>query len=364
MKLKVQKDALLKALQTVTTVMGIRTTLPVLNNIRLDAEKGRLCLTATDLLMYLQLYCPAEVTTPGATTLPGKTLLNIVRELTESTLELDINEKHIASLVAGSSSYDLIGMSEEDFPPLEKHETKYTYCLPQPTLRALIRRTLYAASDDEQRALLHSVLLSFKKGHLSVVATDGKRLALAECEVEHLENAEGDYILPARAASIMETVLSDDGDVKLLASKKGVVLQTENDTLGTKLVEGTYPNYRQVIPGESAERVIVERELLLGALRRSALFVGTRDVPTKVTLTTNRLTLVTTCPDVGEAREVIPVRYSGRDLSIAFNPHYLMDPLKVLDRDEVSIELTDSLSPGVIRCDEPFLYVLMPVRLP
>jgi DNA polymerase III subunit beta len=153
------------------------------------------------------------------------------------------------------------------------------------------------------------------------------------------------------------------GSVRIYPRKNQVVFDLGNIVLSSKLIEGTYPNFRQVIPSQCEQRVMVEREGLLTALRRAALVVADKASATKLTFADNNLVVSTNSPDIGESRETIPVKYSGDEITVAFNPDYMMDPLKNLSNDEIAIELTDNLSPAVIKCDIPFLYVLMPMRV-
>jgi DNA polymerase-3 subunit beta len=157
--------------------------------------------------------------------------------------------------------------------------------------------------------------------------------------------------------------LSDKGDVKLSIGENQIIFQLDGTTLASKLIEGTYPNFRQVIPAEAKERVSLERELLLGALHRASILASEKSQSVKLNFTKNNLTITATTPDVGEAKETMAINYKGKEITIAFNPIFMMDPLRNLDADEVFLEMSDELSPGVLKVNEPFLYVLMPMRL-
>jgi DNA polymerase-3 subunit beta len=227
----------------------------------------------------------------------------------------------------------------------------------------MLKKTAYAASSDETRFVLNGVLLSFRDGKLTMVATDGRRLALVESEVEFPDEAEGDMILPTKAVSELLHVLGEEGDLKIYAKENQIVFEFDDVLLASKLIDGTYPNYRQVIPTQCEERVTVEREVLLTALKRASLLTTDKSSATKLTFNDNQLVVVTTSPDVGEARETLAIKYTGKEITVAFNAEYMMDPLRNLSNDEIFVELTDDLSPGVIKCDIPFLYVLMPMRI-
>jgi DNA polymerase-3 subunit beta len=200
-----------------------------------------------------------------------------------------------------------------------------------------------------------------------MVATDGRRLALTDEDVDFGEVAV-EFIVPTKAINELNRLLQVTGEAEIRMTENQVSFLLKDDNglntlLITKLVEGNYPNYRQVIPGESAERVVLVREELLQALRRTEIMTSEKSNSVKMTFTRNNLAITANTPDIGEARESLAINYKGRDLAVAFNPVYLMDPLKALDTDEVYLELTDELSPGVLRINAPFLYVIMPMRM-
>lgn len=363
MKITTSKTALLQGLQVVQNVVGVRSTLPILANVLVSAEKDKVTLTTTDLDLSVQCTIDASVSKPGKTTLPVRRLAGIVRELPDSNIDIDIDDKDVARVECGSSFFKIIGMAHEEFPALARPAGQFAYSLEQGMFKDMLRRTAYAASSDETRYVLNGVLLSFKNDKLTMVATDGRRLALAETEVEVPEDAEADVILPTKTVNELVHTLADEGPLRIHVKENQILFEYAATMVSSKLIDGTYPNYRQVIPGQCAERVAVEREGLLAALRRVSLVTTDKSNATKLTFASNQLIVATTTPDVGEARETLPVKYSGKELSIAFNPDFMMDPLKNLANDEVYIELTDELSPGVLKCDSPFLYVIMPMRI-
>ncbi len=363
MKLEIAKAVLLEGLQKVQNVVSLRSTLPILSNVLISADKKSITLTTTDLEVTMRCTVDATVQKVGATTLPARRLASIVRELPDGVVELDVDDKDVASITCGSSFFKIVGLSSDEFPPIPKPEGKHAYTLDQGAFREMLRKTAYAASSDETRYVLNGVLLSFKAAKLTIVATDGRRLALVEQEVDFPAEAQKDYILPTKPVNELMHVLKDEGELKIHASESQLLFEFDATMLATKLIDGTYPNYRQVIPSSSEERVTIERESLLTALRRVSLVTTDKSNATKLTFAKNKLTITMSTPDVGEARETIPVKYAGKEISVAFNPEYMIDPLKNLTNDEIALELTDELSPGVLKTDIPFLYVLMPMRV-
>jgi DNA polymerase-3 subunit beta len=368
MKLTIAKDQILNGLQAVQNVVGSRTTLPILSNVLLRAEENRLALTATDLDVTVSCSVSATVTRPGGTTLPAKKLFSIVRELGTMEIEIEVDEKQSCSIRSGSSFFKMSGLPPEDFPPMPQFADRTSICLPQDKMKVMMKRTGFAVSTDETRYVLNGLFLSFKEHKVTMVATDGRRLALADEEVEIGPENQAEFIIPTKAVNELTRLLQDKGDLQIVFTENQAAFNLRDDKgfnvlLITKLVEGTYPNYRQVIPAESKERVPLIREEFLQALRRAEIMTSDKSNSVKLAFTKNNLSITSNTPDVGEARESMAINYKGPDISVAFNPSFLLDALKALDHDEVFFELTDELSPGVVKVNGPFLYVIMPMRM-
>jgi DNA polymerase-3 subunit beta len=235
--------------------------------------------------------------------------------------------------------------------------------LKQSEIKDALRKTAYAISTDETRYVLNGVLFSFKDSRLTMVATDGRRLALVDLEVEFPQSDEVEIIVPTKCINELTRLVSENGDLKMMVGQNQIAFDVGSTRLVSKLVEGNYPNYRQVIPTEISERVTLERVNFLAAVHRVSLLASEKSNSVKLILNKNNLEIAANTPDVGEARESIPVVYKGKDITIAFNPEYLMAPLRALPNDEVFLDLIDEMSPGVIKIQSPFLYVLMPMRV-
>ena len=291
-----------------------------------------------------------------------KRLLGIVREIPNPEIEIIIDKDDIASISSGSSSFKINGLPTRDFPPLPSNEPKNRFSIEQGVLKEMLRKTSYAASMDETRRVLNGVFLSFKDGKLTMVATDGRRLALVEHAVDFPEGTVSEVILPSKAVNELLHILGDEGDAIILDQGNQIAFQFGDTTMNSRLIDGVYPNYRLVIPSGTEEHVVVERELRLAALRRVSLMTTDKSNSTRLTFGDNQLSIHTNTQEVGEAHEVIPIKYSGKVIDVTFNPEYMMDPLRNLENDEVFIDMTDGHSPALIKCDQPFLYVLMPLR--
>ncbi len=362
-KFKVSKEKLLDGMQQVQNVVSARTTLPILSNVLMQATNDALTLTTTDLDVAVRTRIEAEISKVGAITLPARKLFLIVKEVPGAELEVEVNDHNAAAIRCSSSYYRIMGLSEDEFPKFPQADGAKKLKLEQAVLREAFKKTAYAVSTDETRYVLNGVFMSFKADKLTVVATDGRRLALVESDLEVPKGSESELILPTKAVTELQRLLTDKGEVGIAINESQIIFEMGATTLASKLVEGTYPNFRQVIPTESKERIVLEREMLLAALHRASLLASEKSQSVRLGFTKNTLTITATTPDVGEAKETMSINYKGKDLTVAFNPQYLMDPLRNLDADEVFLELTDELSPGVLKINAPFLYVLMPMRL-
>jgi DNA polymerase-3 subunit beta len=274
-----------------------------------------------------------------------------------------VNESDVAEISSGAANFKLEGLSNTNFPPLPSFEESFSYQIKEGILKDLLQKTSYAASTDESRVVLNGSLLAFRDNKLTVVCTDGRRLALVEQEIDIPDDAQMDMVVPTKTVNELIKTLGDEGEATIKTSTTQVAFEFGSIFIISKLIDGTYPNYRQVIPSQCEERIAIDRETLQNAVRRVSLMLDDQSASVKVTITENRIELLTSSPEVGEARESVPVKYSGKDITIAFNPGFMLAPLKHLDSDEVYLELSDELSPGVIKSNIPFLYVIMPIRV-
>lgn len=368
MNLTIAKDQLINGLQAVQNVVSTRTTLPILSNVLLRGEGEKLEFTATDLDVTVACGVEAKVKKSGASTVPVKKLFGIVRELNGGEIEMEVDEKNVCSVRCGSSFYKIHGLAADEFPPLPKFKEDKKVTLQQEVLKGMMRKTSFAISTDEARYVLNGIFLSLKDHKITMVATDGRRLAMVDEEVDVSEKSHGEFIIPAKAVNELNRLLQEKGEVEIKFSDNQAAFTLKDEKgasvlIVSKLIEGNYPNYRQVIPSETKERIALPREEFLHALRRAEIMTSEKANSVKLAFGKNNLAITANAPEVGEARESIAVNYKGKELAIAFNPKYLIDPLNALTNDEVFVELIDELSPGVLKINGPFLYVVMPMRL-
>lgn len=365
MKIKCLRDDILGGLQTVQSIVGGKGTLPILSNVLLEARDGELVLTTTDLEMGMRKRIKAKVAKDGAITLPAKRLLAILRELPVADVVMETGDQKEAVIKYDSSYVKILGLPKDEFPPLPDFRKNRSLKIPQPALAEMIRKTHYAISHDESRYVLNGMHLIFSQGRITAVATDGRRLALCEVAAGVPDGVDKGIIIPTKAVlEIGRVVGADaDGEVEIFLGENQAAFSKEDCSLVTRLIEGHFPNYQQVIPQGLEHKLILSREELLAAVRRAALLTSEQLNSIKIALTKNRLVVSSNTPDVGEAREEMAISYAGGDVAIAFNPQYLIDVLKNLDEQEITLEFTDALNPGVVRSGKSFLYVIMPIRL-
>ncbi len=363
MKFNIDRMLFVNALQKIQSVLESNPTQSVLNNVLLTCEKDNLHLTATDSLITLNCMVEAEVQKKGTSTLPARRLFGLVRELSDRQVTVEIDEKHVAQIRCGASSSKLFGFAADDFPKVGEIREDKAFSIEQEIFKQMLSKTVYAVSDEQTRAILNGVFLRLRDQKITAVATDGRRLAVVEQELDILKDVEGDVVVPTKAVNELIRCLGNEGKLTVRMEPKRVMFETNNIRLISKLIEGEYPNYQQVIPSHFEERITVEREEMLAALRRAHLMTSEKYPSVKTRFLINEIQISAINPEVGEAYEVVPVKYSGKEITAAFNPDFVMDPLKNLTSDEVYLEIIDDTSPIVIKCDIPFLYVVMPLRV-
>ncbi len=373
MKFKINRDHFANGLAQVLNVVGSKATMPILSNVLIEAEKDQISLTTTNLDLGIRCKIKAEVKETGSVTLPVKRLATIVRELPNVDVTVDASPNHQVKLASGGSNFRIMGIGKEEFPPLPEFGDEKAYTLEQAELTTMLKSVAYAQSSDETRYILNGVYFNFKDGKLSLVATDGRRLALVSKELDVPASSAGAIILPAKTVGELLRLLDKGEKLKINFNDRRAAFQiaTDKDSSGlvdsvylySKVVEGNYPNYQQVIPKETHQRIKLERELFLQCVHRAALVCSEKSNSVKIKLTSNLLEITAQSPDFGEAHESMAIGYSGPDLQVAFNPTFVMDPLRALTKDEVFFEVKDEVSPGVFKTLESFICVIMPVRL-
>ncbi len=376
MKLRIARDELLTALQRVQGVVEKRNTMPQLSNILLEAKPEGVDVTATDLEIGMRGLYKAAVQEPGSVTISARKVFEILKELPEGDVELAVGENNWATIRCGKSQFKIVGLPSGDYPALPSIEREGLTPLTGAGLLELIRKTLFAVGDNDARYILNGLLVTLlagdKKTTLRLVGTDGHRLALAEQDLPAAGGKEAPKeikaIIPKKAAFEMRRLLEEgDGEPLIGFTKNLMIFRKSGLLLTSRLMEGNYPNYQQVIPKEKDQdkKVSVARVELEGALRRVAVLSRDKTNAVKVTLASGKMTLFSSNPDFGEATEELPAQYKGETLTTGFNARYLLDVLGVMDGESVSMQMDNPLSPCLIR--EPgnagFTCVVMPIKV-
>ncbi|MFN2350543.1 MAG: DNA polymerase III subunit beta [Kiritimatiellia bacterium] len=364
MKFNIDKDCFIKGLQMAQSVIATHSSEALLYNVMIVADEGKLSLSAMDVSVSMRYTLDeVDIKENGATTIHARRLFGLVRELPGEKIEFASDDKDVAVIQSGSSNYKMYGISSEEFPPVSDGDAETAFTIAQVTLREMFKKTVYAVSNDESRQILNGILISVGEQKMVMVATDGRRLALVEQEIEIPGDVSADVVIPTKTVNELVKVLQDDGSVKIKMGEGMVSFELDNILIVSKLIKGSYPNYRQVIPEQCEEKATVDRENFLATLKRVAYLAKEKGVPVRLTFEQNQMRIFASIPDVGEANETVPIKYTGKQIVLAFNPDFLMDPLRSLSSDEIYIEMVDDLSPAVIKSDVPFLYVIMPLRL-
>lgn len=373
MKFKINQDHFSNGLQQVLNVVATRSTMPILSNVLIEADDGHISLTTTNLDLGIRCRIKAEVEESGGITLPVRKLATIVRELPQSEIFVETGKNNQAKITSGGSLFRIMGISTEEFPPLPTFENRHVFELSQESIVEMLKSVSYGQSNDENRYILNGVYFSFADSKLTLVATDGRRLALTALETEISEDNTGSLILPAKTVAELERLLGKGEKVKIAFNDRQVAFEISIDDdetgladqiyLVSKIVEGKYPNYRQVIPKETEHRVKVERELMLECVHRAALVTSDKSNSVRLKVSKNLLEISGSSSEYGESHESMAIAYDGPEVQVAFNPQFLMEPLKALTKDEVFFEFKDELSPGLFKTLDNFICVIMPLRL-
>jgi DNA polymerase-3 subunit beta len=374
MKLSIPKTELQKGLARIQSIVEKRNTMPILANVLLEAStdsgQGVLSLAATDLEVGIRSIHPAEVEDSGVITVSAKKIYEIIRELPEEPVHITVSPNAYVEIQCARGNFSVAGSSADEYPSLPSFSTDQMPLVQAVVLGEMIEKTIYAACIDETRYNLNGVHLEYlaDTGKLRMVATDGHRLAYVDRTLssELSELATG-IIIPRKGVAELKRLIDEDdaAEFAIAFEANSAVAQRGDVTLFMRLIEGEFPKYQQVVPREISHRVVINRDELIQVIRRVALLSAERSHAIQIDLTDGRLTLSSSNPDLGEAREDLDIDYAGEPLTIAFNARYLIDSLGAFHAKEVHLGFQDSLSPAQIipTDDSDSLAVVMPMRV-
>jgi DNA polymerase-3 subunit beta len=362
------KDELLKGVQLVQSAISPRSTLPVLANILIESNGEGLRLSSTDLEVGIRCHVNADIKKAGATTVPARTLGEFLRNLDDGQeLDIKVDDAQKMEIRSGKDRCVLMGLPKDDYPVLPEFSQERAFSVNQATLREMIRKTAFAVSTDETRYVLNGVDFVVEKGKITLVSTDGRRLAFIQRECQD-KKASVNAIIPTKAVNELARILSSeekDGVVQIGFTENQVTFGYKTTVVLSRLIEGHFPNYEQVIPKGRDSEVKFSTRKLLAATQRAAVGTLEKGGSVRYNLTKGKLQISASAQGRVEVESELDAAYSGPPFAIAFNPTYLIDVFRALETDEVLLELTTPLNPAVIRPvgDDNYKYVVMPMQL-
>jgi len=365
MDLKITKDALVDGIQIVQNAVSQKSSLPILSNVLLKASGNKLELIATDLDIGICSTIPVSVEQEGAITVPARKFFDIIRALPDgSEITLSMKKNNFMTIKSGKAHFKIIGLPREEFPQLPVFKEDNSIAIKQVLLKEMLNLTDFAVSKDDTRYVLNGTLFIIKGGKLSIIATDGRRLAAIEKKLSQKAPIEKEVIIPTKAIQEVKRMLGEEGEVTIKFGDNQILFSFPTYFIVSRLIEGEYPNYKNVIPKKSSKEVRVLREDFLSAARRASIFTDQDSMAIKLSITKKKMMISKNTPYLGEAKEEIDIDYvGGEDLEIGFNPRYLIDVLKNLAVEEIVLEVNDSSKPGVVRQGEEYTYVVLPMQL-
>jgi DNA polymerase-3 subunit beta len=370
MEFTVSRADLVRELNLSQGVVERKTTIPILSNILVEANGERIVLTATDLELGIRCSCPAKVKKSGGGTIPAKRLLDYVRLLPEADVQVKIQENQWASLVCGRSKTRIAGMSRESFPELPQMPAPLAE-MPMSVIAAMIGKTIFSISNEESRFTLSGALLVLKPGGITMVATDGHRLAMTETSSD-VPGVTGSYraLLPRKAMAELQKLASEaEGGalVKFSGDENHLFFELGDRLLLSRKLTGNFPDYERVLPKEQPSSVVLNRDEFRGAIERVAQFSDERSRAIRVQVGKGEVKIHSSVSETGESEESIPVPFEGAPVEIGFNAQYLLDFLRAVETDDITFLFKDAHSAGELRPGgekaETYRYVIMPMRI-
>ncbi len=368
MKVICTKKDLSKGLDFVQLAVSAKSTIPALNNFLMETTKDKIMLVATDLEIGIRCYIEGKIEEPGAITIPAKKLAEIVRELPDKDIKISVSEKNTISVICEKTRLKLPGIPKEEFPVLPEVKESKSITIPIKSLKEMILKTNFAISTDETRYVLNGIYMITSNKSIKMVATDGRRLAYINRDIK----TEGtipntNIIIPNKAIqSLLQLINStEEEDIKINIGSNQIAYTLGDSLFITRLIEGDYPNYEQVIPKNTSIKVKINTKAFLQVTKRMHIFATDSSISMKLGISNKLLKIAINASTVGEAEDEIETDYEGESLDIAFNPQFVLEILRVTESEEIILELGGALTPGIIRPmdDKEYLCVIMPMRL-
>ena len=366
MKFTCERDVIMKEISIASEIISSRNALSILSNVLIHAENNELTLRATDLKVGFETKIPVDVSEPGQTTIFCDKFLGILRNLPSGDVEFEQEDgdRFVIRPLFKKIDFRLKSIGSDKYPDVQLAPPESYFEFSQSELMEMINQTIFAVSDDETRYFMNGVFLENSDGQLVMVATDGRRLSyINHTSTSAIPEFSG-VIVPPKILNLIRKLASGEGNVQLAVAEKNVFVQFDNQRISSALIEGQFPNYRRVIPDEQQYRVLVRRDELLEALKRVSLLVE-KSRRVYLTVANDGLTLKSEESDIGQATEEISCQFDGPETTLALNFTYLMDPLRVIDTEEITLNFTESNKAITIH-PEPaadYFHIVMPMQL-
>jgi DNA polymerase-3 subunit beta len=376
-KIFIQRNALLSAIQHVQKAVTSKTTIPVLSGIKLSVDRNGLRMTATDLEIGIETFVPAymddeeivKVEEEGSIVLPARYFSEIIRKLPYQQIELEVKENYLTTICGGTSEFNLLGLDAEEFPRLPQVMGDRIFSISSDVFKEMIRQTVFATSTEEIRPILTGVVLSLKDGLLRLVATDSHRLAQREETVEAPADLTlSNVIIPGKSLNELGRLLPDDDQlVDIVVANNQILVKMENTQFYSRLIDGQYPDTSRLFPTTFKTSILVNTKELYNAIERASLIARENNNNiVRFMITPEQIKITSTSADVGKVTETfIPKEVKGEELLLAFNAKYIMDALRVFDAEEILVEFTGSMSPFILKIpgETKIMQLVLPIRM-
>jgi len=375
MKFWINKSALIDAVSQVAKVVSQKTTVPILTGIKAELTEEGLYLTGSNSDMTIQVFVPRKeedeeqitIQATGSIVLPGKIFTDIIRKLPGDLVEWEVNEARQVLISSQQAKFELIGLDAEEFPQLPHISTERSFRIPANVLQTMIRQTHFAVSADEAKMVLTGVLWKLQSGKLTFIATDGHRLAKRVTQIDGAEDFSlTNTVVPGKSMMELAKTISDvDGEVEVLVADHQLLVKTERMHFFTRLIEGKYPETDDFIPKDWQTKVTGSTRTLMESVDRASLINrATHDHVVKWTITEKNIEITSVSQEIGKVTEQIDVQVEGSPLEISFNPNYMMDALRSIDREGIVIQFKGAMAPFIIQPKEnqDTLYLILPIR--
>ena len=362
MKFNVSREKLQKALSRVGSIIGARSMLPLIGNVMIEAKDGVINLTTTDLELRMSTSVEATVIEEGKSTAPARKLMSLVNSFSGAEVEFEVNEQEHFKIVCGSGRFKLLGLPADDFPEMAEFTAVRELKIKECDLKRMIGSISYAVGADDSRKALTGVLFSVKENNLTLVATDSKRMAMQEYVPESISGEFGDAIIPLKAMTELRRLLEGDRSLTVSIGEKMCRMISGDFVLDTKLIEGSYPNFRLVIPASFKQEIKLPVSVFKSKIETVSLVLSENSSYVVLKFEENRLSVVASSAEVGEGCDTMDIEYAGEPFEVSFNPVFLADPLKNVDAEMISFKINDPLNPVSMESGDGFIYVIMPIR--